>query len=168
MDWLMVGSLATVTQAATFLVAAAFAYRQLKEVAQSRSGDSLARVLDQLTTPPLKEQIAWVLSKDFPREGREKRADLDRMNQVSYAYNRVGLFVRHKLIPKQIVLDMWCVEIVNCWDRLRPFIERQRKERNFQGFQNQFEELYKLACDYESPYYPQPREHKYLGSPHED
>jgi hypothetical protein len=85
--------------------------------------------------------------EDFP-------AEREILNKVWVSFDHVGLMISFKLVSKKMVFEMYYDTIINCWETLKPYIQREREIR--QGrYQEYFEKLYIMSVKFRDKNYPE-------------
>ena len=109
---------------ATFVVAT-ISLRQLSELRRNSKGTAAERFLRELGTDDMSKARHKVI-RAMGDLVVEESLDADTCWRVVRSFDRVGLYVDHKLIDESLVLDMYCESVIDCWERLRGVVATRR------------------------------------------
>lgn len=158
MDLALLGIIGQILQIAAIIVGVWLTLRQIAIAVRSASADTTKEMLDKLGSREQGQQRGkiYALAQKIAREhtGKEEqefftlaevtaaaRAILKTMPEREYhkhydefagvimAFEDVGVLVAHRMLPPEIFLDSWSVEVVRCWAVVGPMVERQREKR---------------------------------------
>ena len=82
----------------------------------------------------------------------------DHFRRVSFFFEYVGMLVLRDLLDGKLVYAQAGLNVLNCWEFLRPYIEEHRGRRDVNGFgkyQGHFEMLYRRFKTYKYRVVPQ-------------
>jgi len=98
---------------------------QTREAEKARQLQATIAIFDDLGSEDNRQLRRFVynaLSND-PEKFTEE--DMAKVERLCAAFNRAGLLSNRKLINTEIVLAMYGEATTRCWDKLRPFVERE-------------------------------------------
>ena len=127
-------ALSTALAAAAVFGAGFIAYRELSEAANSRYMDIADRLFEELNSPEnieARRRIFQNLHQD-PEIGLKKLKlkDRDAMKKVLNSLDRVSFLTQAGWVPDDIVMPWMHPMIAKSWQKLKPYVEYERKRRN--------------------------------------
>lgn len=119
-------------------------FYQLRESNKTRRFKTTLEAINIIANDDIKK-----LQKDLSRD-KIRLNDLEvnqelKIQKLSYAFNRLGLFYLNKLVDRSIVNDMFSETIVNTWKFLEPYIEEKRGKDKPKRWQIHFQKMAKYA-----------------------
>jgi hypothetical protein len=101
-----------------------YARRQQREVMRSRSLNAAKQMLDEISTPTLRNARTYVLDPselpgDLSNVGEE---ELEIIRSVAVVYDRVGCIIKQGLIPEKDLFDFRRDEIEQLRQKLSQFL----------------------------------------------
>jgi hypothetical protein len=145
----------TVIASIVVVVAAVLAFFELKHMARDATVSALSIVLNELGIQEVSRARHSLLTYPLPKVETlsDDKADYWRLHAVWTSFDKVGAMVHFELIPRDIILELYCESIIRCWHRLKPYIERERERLGHDQYQKYFEELYHTAVEYKGETY---------------
>ena len=150
--FLAVNRLGDLANAATFIevlvviIAAVYAYDQLREASKSRNLTAAMEMINLLGKKEIKDDIAAL--DELPKNpNKVKNGQWDQIYSVSHSFNRVGLLVERGLLQQDILLGMYAETIISTWNKLKPYIDHKR-ETKIRRYQHYFEKLNELSIEF--------------------
>jgi hypothetical protein len=61
--------------------------------------------------------------------GDLNKEEMEQLDELARTYDKLGLLVKHKVIPLNFILDFYSRPIILTWSRLEPYIIAERKKR---------------------------------------
>ena len=102
---------------------------QLVEARRATQAQAYSFVVERLQDEEVRDarRIVFKKLKEKPLENwtEEERKTAEK---VCHTYDAVGIMVRHKLLPREIVIDSWGNSLLHSWDILAPLVENYRQE----------------------------------------
>ena len=151
-DWATLASFATVVQGIIVVIAAIYAYSQVREATRSRDLQATIELFELLGADDIKE-IRRRLSTLSTKPEELSDEQWFEIEKVSNSYNRAGLLVAHGLLDEDILQDLFAETILLSWEKFSPYIQYERKRR-FGRYQNYFEYLAKRSQNFLQQRYP--------------
>jgi hypothetical protein len=127
-------------QAAFVAFAIAFGFRQLLQGSRARELQGLQGVFSAMTDPDHKARIRKVLGLQ-QHYSRWDETAIEAVEREVEFFQQLGFFVRHRLLRRRLVLQMYSLLIINVWNSAQPFVENERKRLGAPGFARDFERL---------------------------
>ena len=112
--------------------------------------DGDVRKLRTLLQAKLDEAKKTGVPFDITAQPTEVRSQLD---NLSRAYDKVGLLVKHRVVPAEFLFDFYSRPIVVAWKSLRPHIDAERTSRGQPNHMVKFEILAAGAALYREKKY---------------
>lgn len=75
--------------------------------------------------------------------------------ELARAYDKLGLLIKHGVVPLEFVLDYYSKPIVSAWKYLEPFVQEVRRQKRRPGYWKKFQRLAMQAKEYRKRIYPQ-------------
>lgn len=147
MDWSTLASIGAVIQTVVLVIAAIYGYRQVREMAKARDLQATIELLDIIGS----DEVTRARHATFnllPLPPYLSEAEWSDIEKTSKAFNRAGWLLKHGLLDREMLFDMYCETIFNAWDKLRPYIVHARETRRFDRWQRHFEDLANEAREY--------------------
>jgi hypothetical protein len=161
----------------TFLVIAATAIAAIVQLRHARSSNHIAalnelretqetphfqaalQTLTELPTRLLDPQFRYQVAERAARND-ETRSFFTKLNTIGNYYEGMGVLVKTGLVEANLVLEVWCSQAIQNWERLEPVTAILRR-RGGDGLWENFEYLTTLAQDWIAAHpsgtYPQGR-----------
>jgi len=122
---------------------------QLREIQRATYAQSFFTASGRLQDEDLREERRRIYSLiDTPYEKWTKEDKL-KGERVCFNFDIVGLLIRKRMLPADMVVDNWNVSIRTFWPIIEPMVKEYRKEREAPEFWHDFEYLYYKAVDFE-------------------
>lgn len=77
----------------------------------------------------------------------------DQFDEVARTFDKLGLLVKHGVVPLDFVMDFYSRPIVGTWLRMQDYIKSQREVKKQPGHMKKFEELALLAKEHRVKYH---------------
>src|SRR5438552_812894 len=123
-SWTIVSSISTAVAAVLVAIAALVAIYQLREMKTARKMDALMRAFDEASNTETSQARRQVLaSYQLPAPGEVPDDLYDMMRTAWLAYDKIGIMVAHKMIPKPLIMEAYFESIISTWQKLKPYIE---------------------------------------------
>lgn len=149
--------LSTLAGVGTFIVITATAIAAVVQLSHMRAQNQLTgllTVLARVEDPQFNEwvdQARAVLAKQLPDpafrrsliDGTFERRNNPWLN-LANSYDWVGSLVKHKLIPEEALLDVYCMRVIQAWEIIESIVPLMRRRAGPSGWEN-FEFLVALA-----------------------
>jgi hypothetical protein len=120
---------AQTVQAVVVVVAAVYAYGQVRESRATRRADItlqlLARLNDQSVTLR-KRRLYRVVAK---RINRPRESDKRLLSQIANEYHAIGYVLKLGLIDREVILGIHYAAVCRAWKAMEPWVMSQRAER---------------------------------------
>ncbi len=155
--WAILSSMATTLGFVIVSITAIVALYQFIEMTKARTLEAFTRTLDELSSQQAAEARRYVYGCTLPPldqivPGTEVYTKL---YNVYLPFDKVGLLIERKLIPEDIVLEMYGESIIIIWNKIKSHIYEERKRTGRERYQMYFEKLYTRSIRYLSKQYPQ-------------
>ena len=158
MNWDALTAVSTAASALVVLVAGAVAVYQLREGRRASQFDATQRMVDRIIDPRFNRAVRYVLD-ELPKrmEDPEYRGELERARGwdidpdrhpevvVLARLEEVGIYLRHRLLLGDALLDFNGQLILQAWGPLKPVVDLQRKAYNYPELWSSAEYLYERA-----------------------
>jgi hypothetical protein len=144
MDLESLRNIATVVAAIVALTAIYPLFRNLRSSERSLRFNVYIQVIEMLDEM---RRARHLLYEKFPREpcdaslSQLSREEIDQLDDLLRTFDKLGLLVKHGVVPLEFVLDFYSYPIVVTWHRLKPYITAERLKRNQPGHMVKFEML---------------------------
>ena len=130
----MIEALSTAMAASAVFGAGFIAYRELSEVANSRHLDIADRLFEELNSQEnieARRKVFQNLQAD-PEEGMKEISADDReaVKRVLNSLDRVAFMTQSRWIPDDVIMPWMHPMIAKSWQKLKPYVEYERKRRN--------------------------------------
>ena len=125
-------------------IAAINELRETQETPHFQAGQQLmlTELPIKMRDPLFRQQVADPRSRTD-----EMRSFITQVTSIGNYYEGMGLLVKTGLVDAHLVLEMWCSQAVQNWERLAPFIAIHRRAAG-DGVWENFEYLTTLAQDW--------------------
>jgi hypothetical protein len=128
------GALAGIASATAILVGGYVAFRQLAEVANSRHLDVANRLFEELNSAENIAARRWVFQNlpDDPQVGLQALTPegQEAVKRVLNSLDHVAFLTQAGWIPPDLVMPWMHPMIAKSWEKLKPYVEYERKRRN--------------------------------------
>jgi len=133
LTWNTVQAVFTALMAIAIIVAAVFAVRQLREAARARHAEVLSQIHEILGDPKVvaARQTVKSLPQNFEIESLNDQ-QRNAVELVTRSFDRVGFYLRCKLIPEDLVLPEYPGALWH-WQKLKHYVEHQRKAEGYEA-----------------------------------
>ena len=125
--WNMVSSIATTLGFLIIIFSAFIAVHSLKEMRNARYLEAMLNVYSLIGSEEMHKMRKHIYNKLPSEPDKLKEEDIRVINEISSLYDRIGTLVKHKLVPKEFILDSHHAIFIKIWNRLKPHIEYRRK-----------------------------------------
>jgi cytochrome c-type biogenesis protein CcmH/NrfG len=132
-------------------------FRSLKQSERSLRFNVYNQVLEMLEQT---RQARHLLYDKVPKEPSEASLsqlspdETEQLDELVRTFDKLGLLVKHGVVPLDFVLDFYSYPIVVAWHRLEPHVTTQRRKRNQPGHMVKFEMLAIEAKKHRDRYHP--------------
>lgn len=113
----------------------------LKATQKGSQSQNLLTLINFLQDPNLRKDREILLTNAKPMDSWTPM-EIESAERVCGAYDITGILVKHKIVPKDIITDNWGHSIIKCYNAASQLIEKARKERKANYWEN-FEWLVK-------------------------
>jgi len=140
-----VGALAGIASATAILVGGFVAFRQLAEVANSRHLGVADRLFDELNSSENIAARRWVFQNlpDDPQVGLQSLTPegQEAVKRVLNSLDHVAFLTQAGWIPPDLVMPWMHPMIAKSWEKLKPYVEYERKRRNEPYYYERIDDL---------------------------
>lgn len=141
--------LSTLAGVGTFIVITATAIAAVVQLSHMRAQNQLTGLLTVLERVEDPQSNEWVdqaraaLAQQLPDpafrrsliDGTFERKNNAWLN-LANSYDWVGSLVKHKLIPEEALLDVYCLRVVQAWQIIEPIVPLMRRRTGRSGWEN--------------------------------
>jgi hypothetical protein len=131
---LLVGALAAISSSAAIIAGGYIAFRQLGEIANSRHLEVANRLFEELNSSENISARRWVFQNlpDDPQVGLQALTPegQEAVKRVLNSLDHVAFLTQAGWIPPDLVMPWMHPMIAKSWEKLRPYVEYERKRRN--------------------------------------
>jgi len=128
---------------------------ELRHMDRHKDLEISMKLFEWAETESLRKAFRWI-ENDFQFENLDKYkkdvADNFEVNDYPYQieafFEEVGFLVNKKLVDIDVIVDRLGGYIISDWEKLQPWIEAIREERNDKTFGEHFEVLYEKTRKY--------------------
>jgi len=151
MDWSILSTVFSLIQTIIVIVAAVWAYFQLKEMKKGTIAQTFFSIVEVVQEPRVRQArdiLMTIKNQNYNQwtENERKSAEI-----ACSTYDNVGILLKVEVLDFRMIIDHWHNSIMKCWNRAQPMINKYREERGkdfWSGFQwlydNCIEEGYRL------------------------
>jgi len=129
----IIGTISSIVTAVIALVSVYPLFRSLSHSEQSLRFGVYYQILEMIEET---REFRHYLYERIPEEpmgfdfSQFTSEDIDKFDKVARSFDKLGLFVKYKLIPMQFVVDVYGYPIILTWRRLCPYIYAERIKRS--------------------------------------
>jgi hypothetical protein len=119
---------------------------QVKKLTAATAAQSFFSAAERLQDESLRKDRSYLFGlrdSETPASGWE----ISRVERVCHNYDVVGIMVRDKMLPKNLIIDSWGYSLYSSWPIVKPLIEKYRETRG-PNFWDDYERLSKEAEKY--------------------
>ena len=80
--------------------------------------------------------------------------EVNELDGLTRVFDRLGLLVKHGVVPESFIFDFYSRPLVVAWHRLEPRITEERRKREQPGYMRKFEILAIRAKNYRDKTHP--------------
>lgn len=148
-DWTAISAIVGAATGFIILVSVLVLAWQLREIQRATYAQSFFTAAYRLQDEKLREARGIVFSlketpyKDWTTE-QKKTGEI-----VCHNYDVVGILVRNKMLPEQMIVDSWGDSLRRLWPILRPLVEEYREQRESPEFWDDFQYLSERAVEFQ-------------------
>ena len=146
----VIATIAVAVQAIVVVVAAIYAYRQVREAQASRRSSVALHVFEGLNQDEAIHRRYELYKSIAPRIRSTRKKDDILLGRITNDFNATGFLLKHGLIDDELVITLYYAATIRCWEIMRPWIERQRVQRGDEYYAEGFEYLYEQTVVYRS------------------
>jgi hypothetical protein len=148
-----VTAIATVISTLIVILAAVFAFHQLREMARARSAEAVVKIFEMMIDDvETRSARRYVRTHELPRPGKASEETFAKMYRVWVSFDNLGIMVFEGLLPERIPMEMFHTSVIECWEKLAPHIDHERNQRG-KRYQVFFEDLYCRSLRYQRKHY---------------
>jgi hypothetical protein len=130
----LVGALASISSSAAIIAGGYIAFRQLGEIANSRHLEVANRLFEELNSTENISARRWVFQNlpDDPQVGLQSLTPegQEAVKRVLNSLDHVAFLTQAGWIPPDLVMPWMHPMIAKSWEKLKPYVEYERKRRN--------------------------------------
>lgn len=138
--WIAAGSMGAI-------IALLMTYRQMKRGDIIASADFMLRLVDKFSSESIlksRHDLMFIY-----RKNKNDFVSMDECKNVLEFFSDLGLLLRKKAVPKEIVWSDFCFWILRYWIIFKPYVEWARTVEKDQTIYGQNEYLYGKILEYE-------------------
>ena len=140
-----IGSLAAISSSAAIIAGGYIAFRQLGEIANSRHLDVADRLFEELNSTENIAARRWVFQNlpDDPQVGLQSLTTegQEAVKRVLNSLDHVAFLTQAGWIPPDLVMPWMHPMIAKSWEKLKPYVEYERKRRNEPYYYERIDDL---------------------------
>jgi hypothetical protein len=140
-----IGSLAAISSSAAIIAGGYIAFRQLGEIANSRHLDVADRLFEELNSSENIVARRWIFQNlpDDPQVGLPSITPegQEAVKRVLNSLDHVAFLTQAGWIPPDLVMPWMHPMIAKSWEKLKPYVEYERKRRNEPYYYERNDEL---------------------------
>jgi hypothetical protein len=153
-QWEGVEAVAQVVEAAVVTAALIYAAVQLRESVRSRYLSGLRYIMEEFSSPQMRQNRATVLSSRFPEHMDELTEELEgALRETTACLDRIGTLVKYNLNTLgDPLFTVYGDAFLLLWPRISPWLQHQRRTRR--GYMVNAEWMVHEARDFWRKRYP--------------
>ena len=124
-DW---AAISQIFQSAFLVLAVVYAFFQSREAKRARELTAVQVLFDEIGTPEIRKLRSWALDSGSKTISVDNKDDVGKIRELAVAYDRVGLMIRHNLLPDDILFEFQEIEIEALWKMAKEIIPKIRKQ----------------------------------------
>ncbi|UTT62128.1 hypothetical protein [Microcella humidisoli] len=136
-----------VIQAGFVVFAIVFGFQQVLQGSRARELQALQGVFAGMLDPTHKASSQRVLGLQRHHSNWDAE-DIQAAEQEVELFQQLGFVVRHRLLRRRLILQMYSVLIINSWRALELFVVDERTRLGAPGFARDFEKLARWSVRY--------------------
>lgn len=125
----VIGAAAGAVQALVVVVAAVYAYRQVRESRDTRRADITLKLLERLNDEKSTMRRRRMFQVVAKRIRRPRERDERLLSQVANEYHAIGYVLKLGLIDRHVILGLHYAAVCRAWRVMEPWILEQRRVR---------------------------------------
>lgn len=129
LTWEAVTAIATVAQAIVVIVAAIFAYYQVREANRTRRDAVALALIERLNDAEAGRRRRRIYAMSAKQVLRPSERELADMSQVANEFHALGFLLKRGVVDEATVLGLHYGAVTRAWSVLSPWIMEQRKRR---------------------------------------
>lgn len=141
----LVGALAAISSSAAIIAGGYIAFRQLGEIANSRHLEVANRLFEELNSAENITARRWVFQNlpDDPQVGVQALTPegQEAVKRVLNSLDHVAFLTQAGWIPPDLVMPWMHPMIAKSWEKLKPYVEYERKRRNEPYYYERIDDL---------------------------
>ena len=143
--------LATIGSMLAFWATALVILYQIRHMQTARNVEVTMRMFEWAESNRMREAIRWVVTQfeieSYVHQPEGERSDYPGL--VIAFFEQAGIMVQNRLINEDVVVDNLAASAIRTWERLKPWIEHERRQHQDERFGEHFEFLYRRSLVYE-------------------
>jgi hypothetical protein len=144
-DWTAVSAIATAATGCVVLISLLVLGWQLREIQRATYAQSFFTAADRLQTESLRQAREAIFALSGTPYG-DWTAEQKKLGEVvCHNYDVVGILVRNKMLPEEMIVDSWGDSLRRLWPILKPLVLEYRKTRSSPEFWDDFQFLSERA-----------------------
>jgi len=153
----VIGAIASIVTAIIAVIGIYPLFRSLMQSERSLRFGVYSQILETLEKT---RQARHLLYDEVPKEpsatslSKLSPDQTEQLDELARAFDKLGLLVKHGVVPLDFVFDFYSRPIVVAWHRLEPHITEERRKRNQPGHMAKFEMLAIEAKKHRDRYHP--------------
>ncbi len=161
--WEVITAISAAVQAIAVVVAIIYAGRELRSAANDRHLDVIFKLYEAFNAPQARA-ARYHIFNDLPsKPGSLSREDYVVARDTWNLMDQIGIVAHHNLASRELILELYSLQVVRLWNRLEPHILYYRAQRG--NFAVYFEELAKLSREYRKKRFGENEAKIYRGKP---
>jgi hypothetical protein len=149
--------LATIGSMLAFWSTALVILYQIRHMQADRNVEVTMRMFEWAESNRMREAIRWVVTefdlRTWLEQPESERSDFPGL--VIAFFEQAGVMIQKRLINEDVVIDNLAASAIRTWERLKPWVELERRQHQDERFGEHFEFLYNRAQAYEARYHRQ-------------
>lgn len=140
----IVGAVASIVTVIVAVIGVYPLFHSLKQTERALRFDVYYQVLEMLEKT---RQARHLLYDNVPQEPSDTSLsqlspqEIEQLDEFARTCDKLGLLVKHGVVPLDFVLDFYSRPLVIAWHRLEPHVTAERRKRNQPGHMVKFEML---------------------------
>jgi hypothetical protein len=153
----IIGAIASIVTTIIAVIGIYPVFRSLRQSERSLRFGVYIKILEMLEAT---REARHLLYDKVPKQPNTASLDtlssdeVEKMDELARTFDKLGLLVKHGVVPLDFVLDFYSRPLVVAWHRLEPHITAERRKRNQPGHMVKFEMLAIEAKKHRDRYHP--------------
>jgi len=161
--WEVVSAVSAAIQTLAVLIAIIYAAKEVRSAANDRHLAIIFKLHEAFNDSKARAARYHIFNNLPSEPGKLSREDYAMARDTWNLMDQIGIIAHHNLASREMILELYSLQVVRLWEKLEPHIQHYRIERG--NFAVYFEKLARMSREYRKKQFGEDKPKMYKSMP---